>query len=161
MLSKIFLVIPLFFLFGNTPGDIGSYYKEYYQTGKPKAEGWIKNGIRTGYWKFYHKNGKLSEKGHYKNNLRVKYWYFYAENGIPSKEGHYRNGKKANWWLFYDNKGKLDYKCQLSNGIKNGYCLQYNYGDIASASKYKNGKKLKDWYDYRSFKRENNLSDLK
>ena len=80
----------------------GSYYKEYYETGAPKAEGWVKNGIKTGYWKFYHENGKRSEQGHYRNNLREEYWYFYTENGILEKEGHYYKGKKSNWWLFYD-----------------------------------------------------------
>ena len=161
MVIKFFLLTTTLFLFGNTSEMEGFYHKEYYETGAPKAEGWVKNGIKTGYWKFYHENGKRSEQGHYRNNLREEYWYFYTENGILEKEGHYYKGKKSNWWLFYDSNGRLDYKCQLSDGIKSGYCLQYNYGDITSASKYYKGEKLKDWYDIRSFKKENRLTDLK
>ena len=32
---------------------------------------------------------------------------------------------------------------------------------IVKASKYKNGKKIKEWTDFSSFKDENNLNDLR
>jgi len=32
---------------------------------------------------------------------------------------------------------------------------------LTSAEKYSNGKKIKEWFDFSSFKRDNNLSDLK
>ncbi len=159
MFYKLF-VLAMFFLFsGNPSKENMRYYREYYQTGKPKAEGWVKAGAKTGYWKFYHDNGNVSEKGDYKNGQRHGYWYFYAPNRVRSKEGHYSNGEKVNWWLYYDTRGKIDYKCQLNVGKKDGYCLQYSNGDISSAIKYAQGKKIKEWHDLRSFKRENRLSD--
>jgi len=67
----------------------------------------------------------------------------------------------ANWWLYYDATGKIQHKCQLINGVKNGYCLKYKKEKLASAEKYSNGKKIKEWYSLSSFKKENSLSDLK
>lgn len=161
MFSKLFILATLFLFLGNPSEENIRYHREYYQTGKPKAEGWVKKGVKSGYWKFYNGNGTVAEKGHYKNGQRDEYWYFYAPNRVRSKEGHYSKGQKTDWWSYYDVRGKLDYKCQLNVGKKNGYCIQYSNGDISSAVKYSNGKKIKEWHDMRSFKRENKLSDLR
>ena len=161
MFAKIVVLISMFLMFGTPSDDKKIYHKEYYETGKPKAEGWIKNSVKTDYWKYYHSNGKLAKEGHYNNGKRVAFWRFFNERGISTKEGHYEEGKSSGWWVFYDTNGKIDYKCQLANGVKNGYCLQYNFGKMTSASKYKDGKKLKEWYSYRSFRHENSLSDLR
>lgn len=161
MLTKTFLLITVFLSFGNPSEEMKMYHKEYYEVGKIKAEGWLKNGHKNGYWKLYHQNGAISEQGYYKNDKREKYWYFYTPQKILSKEGHYKKGIKAHWWLFYDKKGRINHKCQLSNGRKNGYCLKYMDEKLSSAEKYRDGKKVKEWFDFTSFKRENNLSDLK
>ncbi len=168
MITKVLMLLICFVSIENTDYvlyenllDKSMYHKEYYDTGIVKAEGWINNGIKTGYWKFYHDNGVVSEKGNFENNRRSKYWYFYNAKKIKTAEGHYQNGKRYNWWLFYDAKGKINHKCQLSNGMKNGYCLKYMNTKLTSAEKYKNGKKIKEWFSFSSFRRENNLSDLK
>lgn len=160
MFSKLFLMV-LFVLSGLQPKENSVYHKEYYQSGIIKEEGWLKNGVKANFWKFYHTNGKVAEKGYYKNNQRVSYWYFYDSYGKPLQEGHYKDGMKSNWWLFYDSMGKVSHKCQLSNGKKNGYCLKYVNEELISAEKYQNGKKIKEWFSFSSFRRENNLSDLK
>ena len=114
-----------------------AYYKEYYQNGTLKSQGWKNRGQKTGYWFFYHKNGHLQ------------------------KEGHFLNDKMTSWWIFYDINGVINHKCQLNGGKKNGYCLKYHNDKLNSASKYTYGKKIKEWYDLSSFKKENKLSDLK
>ena len=152
-----------FLAFGQTDqvGENERYHKAYYDNGNTRSEGWIDKGRKTGYWRFYHPNGKLSEQGEYQQNQRVNYWYFYATNGQKAAEGHYQYGHKVNWWLFYDKNGRINHKCQLRNGIKNGYCLMYHDTKLTSAEKYKNGKKIKEWFSFSSFRRENKLSDLK
>lgn len=114
-----------------------TYHKEYYETGVLKAQGWKDGDIKT------------------------DYWFFYWPNGLLEKEGHFKMGKKADWWIFYDDRGVVVHKCQLSEGKKNGYCLMYMDEELTSAQKYANGKKIKEWYNLRSFKKENKLSDLK
>lgn len=138
-----------------------TYQKERYKDGTLKAEGWLQNNVKTGYWKFYHPNGNTYKEGHYKNNVPIKYWYFYRENAAKEKEGHYKNGKQHKWWLYYDESGHVNHKCQLKNNKKNGYCLIYKEEKLIKAAKYQNGKKIKEWTDFSSFRKENKLSDLK
>lgn len=138
-----------------------TYHKAYYKNGNLKEEGWIKKDKKNGYWKFYHKNGNLKSEGRFKDNLETKYWHFYRENKSKEKEGHFLLGKQNKWWLYYDDMGHINHKCQLKDNQKNGYCLMYKMEKLVKAAKYQNGKKIKEWTDFKSFRKENKLSDLK
>ena len=111
--------------------------------------------------KNYFNNGNLKEEGSFKDDKKIKYCYFYSQNETLEKEGHFNEGVKNNWWLFYDDKGNINHKCQLKNNQKNGYCLIYDNEKLIKASKFKEGKKIKEWTDFSSFKKENNLLDLR
>lgn len=161
MIGKIFILATFILSIGNISEVKNEYHKEFYETGNAKAQGWVKDGIKTGYWRFYHTNGKLSEKGHFANNERSAFWYFYSKKGKLLEEGYYKNGTKADWWLFYDAFGNVNHKCQLSHGKKNGYCCMYKNNDIVKAKKYQDGKRVKTWSSFRSFRKENKLSDLR
>ncbi len=137
-----------------------TYQKNYFSNGNMKSEGWIANGKKNGFWKYYFKNQQVKKEGHYKKGKPSKYWYFYRKDGLKDKEGHYKNGKKNKWWLFYDKEGNINHKCQLKNNDKNGYCLIYKMNQLIKASKYKEGKKIKEWTDLSSFKKDNNLIEL-
>jgi antitoxin component YwqK of YwqJK toxin-antitoxin module len=157
-----FLMICIFlFIFPVTNTSESKYFKDFYDSGQPKSEGWLKDGKKTGYWKFYYANGLPSKQGHYENDRRAKYWYFYSPERIRIKEGNYLSGEMSNWWLFYDTKGRINHKCQLNKGKKNGYCLKYENEELVSAEKYRNGEKIKEWFNFVDFRRENKLSDLK
>lgn len=158
--SQLFISLFLFCLSTNIISQ-KKYYKAYYKNGQLKETGWILNANKTDYWKFYYKNGTLKKEGHFKDNLETKYWYFYSLNSSLEQEGHFKKGKKNNWWLFYDKKGFVNHKCQLKNNQKDGYCLIYKKKKLIKASKFKEGKKIKEWTDFSSFKKENNLNDLK
>ncbi|MFY0629853.1 MAG: hypothetical protein JXR05_05690 [Flavobacteriaceae bacterium] len=138
-----------------------TYHKTYYKNGKLKEEGWVKKNQKNGYWKFYYRNGNLKSEGRFKNDLETKYWYFYNKDNSKKKEGHYLEGKQNKWWLFYDDMGYVNHKCQLKNNQKNGYCLIYKKEKLIKASKYQKGKKIKEWTDLKSFKKENSLFDLR
>ena len=159
-LCEIF-VFTLLISFSTTLFSQKKYKKVYYKNGNLKAEGWTLENTKIDYWKYYHKNGNLKKEGRFKNDLETNYWYFYTENSTIEKEGHYKIGKKVNWWLFYDKDGNVNHKCQLKNNQKNGYCLIYNKRKLIKASKFKGGKKIKEWTDFSSFKKENNLNDLR
>lgn len=157
--SKFIILSFCFFLTLNLSAQ-KTYQKNYFDNGALKEEGWMKNGKKTDYWKFYYENGTIKKEGHFSKNKSSKYWYFYAYNGNKKSEGHFANGEKNNWWLFYDSKGNINHKCQLKHNQKNGYCLMYNKGKMVSVSKFKAGKKIKEWTNIESFKKENKLSDL-
>ena len=158
---RILISFLFVFVFSLTNSNESEYLKDFYESGKTKSEGWLVDGNKAGYWKFYYENGKTSEQGHYKHNRREKYWYFYSPNRIRIKEGNYLDGEMTSWWLFYDTKGRINHKCQLNNGKKNGYCPKYENEELVSAEKFQNGNKIKEWFNFVDFQRENKLSDLK
>jgi len=138
-----------------------SYLKNYFESGILKEEGWVENGLKQGYWYYYHSNGKIKEQGHYKNDLQEGYWYYFYKSSIKKKEGHFKKGIQNNWWVYYDKEGNVNHKCQLKNNEKNGYCLLYKDNKLVKASKFEGGKKIDEWKDLASFKKENNLNDLR
>ena len=160
MSKKVFLFFYLI-LISYTTFAQKKYHKEYYQNGQIKEEGWVLNDQKTAFWRFYYKSGILKKEGHFTANLKTNYWCFYSKNSSKEKEGHFKKGSKNNWWLFYDDNGFVNQKCQLKNNKKNGYCLTYEKKKLLKASKYKNGKKIKEWTDFSSFKNENSLNDLR
>ncbi|WP_299106389.1 hypothetical protein [uncultured Tenacibaculum sp.] len=154
------IMLFVLFLFSLQSFSQKKYHKAFYGNGKIKEEGWLLKDKKTKYWKFYYKNGTLKKEGHFKNNLPIKYWYFYRKDASKEKEGHFVNGKQNKWWLYYDNDGNVNHKCQLKNDKKNGYCLLYKKQKLVKAVKFKNGKKINEWTDFSSFKKENSLKDL-
>ncbi|MCB4799144.1 toxin-antitoxin system YwqK family antitoxin [Neotamlana laminarinivorans] len=137
------------------------YQRNYFDNGKLKSCGWLDSSKnKIGYWKTFYSNGKLKEGGHFKNNMRAKFWVFYNQEGKKTSEGHFKNNQKIDWWVFYDENGNINHKCQLKNNKKNGYCLMYKNKKLISAAKYSLGKKIKEWTDFKSFTKENSLSDL-
>ncbi len=54
MALKLLFLVPFIFLFTNLSEKGNNYYKDFYETGKTKSEGWLRYGAKTGYWKFYH-----------------------------------------------------------------------------------------------------------
>lgn len=159
MLQKHFFLFLLLISF--TAFCQKTYQKKLFKNGQIKEEGWLLNNQKNEYWKFYYKNGNLKKEGLFKDNLETNYWYFYSENSIKEKEGHFKEGQQNDWWLFYDKNGQVIHKCQLENNRKNGYCLIYQDGKLIKASKFKKGKKINEWKDFSSFKKENTLSDLR
>ena len=151
----------IFFLYSLTAIAQKTYQRNYNDNYHIISEGWIENNQKTKFWKFYHENGNRKKQGHFSENKEINYLKFYSKTGSLEKEGHFKNGKKNNWWLFYDTMEKVNHKCQLKDNQKNGYCLMYKNEKLIAASRYKSGKKLKEWTTFASFKRENKLSDLK
>jgi antitoxin component YwqK of YwqJK toxin-antitoxin module len=136
------------------------YQKNFDENNNLISEGWVENNKKVQYWHFYYPNGKIKKEGHYQSGMQTKYWRFFSSSGSLKMEGYFVDGQKSNWWLFYDSMERINHKCQLRNNKKNGYCLMYNNDKLVAASKYKAGKKLKEWTTFASFKSENKLSDL-
>jgi antitoxin component YwqK of YwqJK toxin-antitoxin module len=113
-----------------------SYYKEYYENGKTKSEGWLNQ------------------------NKKVDYWFYYFENGNKKEEGHFKNNKKCNWWVFYNSNEEVNKKSQFENDETNGFSLFYRNSQIIRVEKHVMGKKIKEWNSSAEFKKDNNRSFL-
>ena len=141
--------------------------KEYYKSGKSKAEWNYKNGTLDGICKVYFVNGNLMVKSSYKagkrngitksyyHGLRLKYRYEYKDgklDGIVKK--YYKNGKLAYEWRYKDGmregtakayfkngslKAKWDYKVDQLDGTTR---LYYKNGGIQYIDTYKRGYKI-------------------
>ncbi len=107
------------------------------------------------YFKDYFENGKIKSEGWLNQNQKEEYWFFYNENGTKKEEGHFVNNKKCKWWIFYNSKEKVSMKCEFENDKMNGLCIIYKNGGISRAEKYLNGKKIKEWNSVTEFKKDN------
>lgn len=161
LLKPVYAVLICFGLLAFINPEDKRYERTYYNDGTLASEGWMRYNTKTDYWTFYHKNGHKSEQGFFAYGKREKYWFFYDENRIRTKEGRFAEHEEIGWWLFYDKKGRINHKCQLTKGIKDGYCLKYEDAKLISAEKYSKGEKIKEWKSFRAFTHENSLSDLK
>ncbi|MFT5714914.1 MAG: antitoxin component YwqK of YwqJK toxin-antitoxin module [Flavobacterium sp.] len=132
---KKVIYILLLFAFFQVSGQT-TYYKEYFENGKLKAEGWLNK------------------------NQKVDYWFYYFENGNKKKEGHFKNNKKCKWWIFYNPNDEINKKCEFKNDQINGFSLFYRNNQIIRAEKYVMGKKIKEWNSLTEFKKDNNINFL-
>ncbi len=75
-----------------------------------------KNGVKEGSWKQYYTSGKLKAEGNYKDGYfdgRIK-WYF--SSGRVEIEGFYKHTVKNGFWKFYENDGTLKKKIYYKEG---------------------------------------------
>ena len=84
-------------------------------------------------------------------NAQKKYHKAYFTNGLLKEEGWTSKSQKNGYWKFYYKNGNIK---------KEGHCFKYHQSKLIKAEKYKSGKKIKEWTDLKSFKKENSLSDL-
>ena len=80
---------------------------DYYNNGKEKMKGAIKEGQREGLWQAWYENGNLWSEAEYKKGLNHGKSITYFENGKVRYEGRYEDGKKVGVWKYYDEAGKL------------------------------------------------------
>ncbi len=89
-----------------TPEVIDGESLEFYENGKVKFRGMMKNGKRDGLWSSYYENGaKWSETtfAEGKKNGKTTTWY---ENSQMRYDGFYTNDMESGKWIFWDEKGK-------------------------------------------------------
>lgn len=81
--------------------------KDFYENGKVKMEGEIKDEKRTGIWKAYYDNGQLWSEGEFLNGERTGKAKIYFPNGIIDTDGNYTKGKPSGTWKYYNEQGIL------------------------------------------------------
>jgi antitoxin component YwqK of YwqJK toxin-antitoxin module len=80
---------------------------DYYNNGKEKMKGVIKDGLREGLWQAWYETGVLWSEADYVKGVNHGKSITYFENGKIRYEGTYNNGKKIGIWKYYDEEGKL------------------------------------------------------
>ncbi len=80
---------------------------DYYENGKEKMKGSIKDGKREGLWQAWYENGNLWSEAEYSKGINNGKSVTYFESGKVRYEGLYKEGKKVGDWKYYDEDGKL------------------------------------------------------
>jgi antitoxin component YwqK of YwqJK toxin-antitoxin module len=80
---------------------------DYYDNGKERMKGIIKNGKREGLWQAWYENGNLWSEAEYRNGINHGKTITYFENGKIRYEGKFEEGNKIGVWKYYDDSGNL------------------------------------------------------
>lgn len=106
----------------NLKGQLDGPEKCWFESGKPKQEGYWSNGINTGAVILWYSSGQKSFEG----------WYL--ENGTPH----------GSWKGWYEN-GQIQYEQGFSEGLKNGKLVTYNKdGGVELIQYFEKGTQLKE-----------------
>ncbi|MFI8377241.1 toxin-antitoxin system YwqK family antitoxin [Leeuwenhoekiella sp. NPDC079379] len=130
------------------------YYKEYFENGNLKSEGWMLNSQKTDYWYYYFENGNVKGKGSYETNKKDGYWYYYTKNNKLESQGHYKNGKRVDWWVVQKENNVVE-KVKFVNDAKEGFSLLYKNGRLFKAQHYENNVLTGAWTSIATFKKDN------
>ena len=129
--------------------------KEYYKSGKLKAEWNYKIGKLDGMCKVYFENGNLMSKNSYKDDkrdgitksyyrgLRLKYRYEYYKNGQLAYEWKYKDGKREGMTKAYFQNGSLKTRWNHKGDQLDGVIRTYHKsGGIKYIDTYRDGHKI-------------------
>ncbi|MEL7148806.1 MAG: toxin-antitoxin system YwqK family antitoxin, partial [Bacteroidota bacterium] len=122
-------------------------WKFYYETGELQAEGFFKNGSRSGNWKYFHLNGQLSATGNYSKGRKDGLWKYYYEDGKLRSEGIERDGQKEGFWKLYYESGETKASGNFDAG-SGKYFEFYENGKQKSTGNVVNGKHEGKWLYY-------------
>lgn len=118
--------------------------KEYYESGKLKAENNYKDGKLVGTSKFYFESGQLREEMNYKNGKLDGRYRNYYTTGSLGGEWYYKNGKREGVTMLYWENGKTKSERNFKDGKLEGVSTRYyNSGTLRSIEHYKNGRRIK------------------
>ena len=82
-------------------------YREIYDNGQVKMDGWMMNDKRVGLWIAYYENGVRWSENEFRDGFKEGKSVTYYPNGIMRYRGHYIEDIKAGTWQFYDENGKV------------------------------------------------------
>jgi antitoxin component YwqK of YwqJK toxin-antitoxin module len=91
--------------FPSGPGMV--LQKIYYPSGQLKAEGNLKDGLKTGVWYSFYDNGMPWSETEFKDGVQHGSTVSWYKNGQKRFEGFYNNGKETGKWTYWDEKGNL------------------------------------------------------
>lgn len=114
-------------------------YKQHYENGQLKLEGYYKNNNKTGIWKEYYEDGQLSDEYTFKNNgTSTGNRKSYSKKGVLINESKKLNTGDAITTGYYDS-GKL-WHATMTNDKESNYKEYYESEKIKIESNYINGE---------------------
>ena len=131
-------------------GEKDGLWKEYYESGKLKAEGNYARDKRVGEWNFYHENGNIEQTGTYDDMGRYNgEWKWYYETGSLLRTESFYEGLADGLMTEYDINGNIVAEGEYIEGLENGFWF-YDYGDIKMEGEYVDGLRNGLWKHFYS-----------
>jgi antitoxin component YwqK of YwqJK toxin-antitoxin module len=98
-------------------------FKEFYQSGKIRAENSVRDGLLDSISSFYYENGARKEQRSYKAGKKDGTWITWSEAGIKTAEANFKEGLKEGYWYIFDEDGQKRYEMYYEKGEKRGKWL--------------------------------------
>lgn len=119
-------------------------FKEYYQNGKLKFEGFYINDTLEGPVKKWHANGKLQYEGYYTRGIKTAIWkHRYSDGRIEYLRSYDDEGKDHGDHISYHYNGTMISKRSYVHGVQDGYGFYINHnGKLQYEHWYENGKRI-------------------
>lgn len=92
--------------------------KHYYPSGQLKAEGNLKNGLKTGVWYSFYENGMPWSETEFKDGVRHGLSVSWYKNGQKRYEGYFVNGVEKGKWAYWDENGNLLQEIEYKDSIQ-------------------------------------------
>lgn len=127
--------------------------REYYPSGKVKAEATYRNGVAEGVRREYTEDGEIEKSFFFRNGIvvaegilseagqREGFWLEYFTDGSLKARGHYTQDKRTGQWEFFYPGGQLEQKGYYTDtGLPTGKWLwYYQDGSLLREEQYLNG----------------------
>lgn len=135
-------------------------FKEYYEKGRLKSEGFYKDGKLEGSYKGYYENGKLKGESFYERGKFNGSCKAYYENGQLKAEQLFKDGKEDGPEKHYEyyKDGQLRFEADFMSGKLDGLSRRYyENGNLKEEMGFKDGRPegtCKDYHEDGKLKRE-------
>ena len=129
-------------------GEKVGAWKEYFDNGILKGEGYYDKDLRVGPWIYYHQNGEIEQQGIYDSLGRPEgEWNWYYSSGILHRKEHFKEGIPDGLLTEYDRLGKVILQGSYWKGLEDGKWI-YELGDHREEGEYIDGMRDGQWKSY-------------
>jgi antitoxin component YwqK of YwqJK toxin-antitoxin module len=129
-------------------GEKVGLWKEYYDDGLLKGEGYYDHDKRVGPWTYYHRNGEIEQTGSYDDlGLPEGEWRWYYSSGILQRKESFTDGLADGLMSEYDRLGNIVIEGNYWKGLEDGEWF-YAMGDHREEGEYIEGMRDGDWTTY-------------
>ncbi len=123
---------------------------EHYDSGQPKREGQVQDGMQVGTWHYYFSDGKIQATGDWRQDKQDGPWTYWFENGQVRAEGAYANlGERSGDWKIHHQDGKIASEGPYVHDRQDGiWRYWYSNGARCAVGTFINGVRSGLWRTY-------------
>lgn len=126
-------------------GERNGNWKEYFDNGILKGEGYYDHDVKVGPWVYYHMNGKIEQTGTFDSLGRLEgQWEWYYSSGQLLRKENFKEGLADGIMTEYDELGNTITEGIYWKGLEDGLWI-YDVGDHRQEGEYIEGMRDGEW----------------